>query len=980
MKSSCILALATAATASAFAPSMPSMARSRTSLAGSSAQFDEILQTPEPEEPPLPIELTGPQYVKTLAGASAPFPYFDPLQISSKFRAIDVKKFRESEIKHARVAMLAFAGMFVQELAHPLFENGGKDLGPAIYHFQAVQNYFPLMPAILLVIVGICEGNNIYVGWVKQPLKLGVADLKPDYEPGSFGFDPLGLYPKDEAGKKAMMTKELNNGRLAMLATIGVWAQELVDGKTILGHLEGGGRNHSTAGLSTRAAADVLQKLGGTRRQQRRSIMGNKSQEIVRPEVVSVHVESTSTVLDDLRGQATWEEEWMDNNPNMVSVSNHERKVHLLSDLLGKADGVVAFKEVLQSSPALRALMLETGGAGGDPMAVEESKYRVVGSKLGESDKLRGDAAGANGGGENAQLAARGTSTQEFYHHRDRLRSLLEREENAICADCTAKLPTWASVNTGVFLCTQCAGCHRSLGVHISKVLSVQLDDWTADQVGFMAEMGNGVANSFLEYHVPSAWPKPSHLEPREYRDSYIKAKYEDRLFEFRCQKKPVIKPPPAVDMSLGVLDRSSGGALERRPSASQGMMEYIGFVNIVLVRGEDLVSAGFGQMQYMAVLRIGGQEVRSRSAKADGAPSWKEKLMLCWDGSMPLKIDIYGGKDHIGQAHVPLRKLLLHEVEDDDEAEDGDGAIPAPAAPASGLSPATRLLDRAMASPSSSHNGDNSSNFAAYSVAHDAPPQPHVERIPSKTPSPLSSSSGSEPPTLGSLSSAATTPVPPVRKTPTARIMNAPSSDGGDAGETSASTPAASRTPELSEVAASPAPAAGGGAGDGRGSGSSSRAPMSTSPPDVVAFAGNSFKPGSGRGLAGLLGKVKTPAEPTSSPIAELPGGELLVTLEDKKDVPAGDRFNGLSPMTGTGSVGSSRGPSPRPLGGMIKYGGSLNGSVNTSSKSFNSMIFKLGKGGGSSGGGGSAGQSQQSRPAQGGVVIKMDFVKIEH
>lgn len=79
-----------------------------------------------------------------------------------KFRAIDVKKFRESEIKHARVAMLAFAGMFVQELAHPLFENGGKDIGPAIVHFQAVTNYFPLMPAILLIIVGIFEGNNIY--------------------------------------------------------------------------------------------------------------------------------------------------------------------------------------------------------------------------------------------------------------------------------------------------------------------------------------------------------------------------------------------------------------------------------------------------------------------------------------------------------------------------------------------------------------------------------------------------------------------------------------------------------------------------------------------------------------------------------------------------------------------------------------------------------------------------------------------------
>lgn len=73
-----------------------------------------------------------------------------------------MKKFRESEIKHARVAMLAFLGMFVQELAHPLFENGGKDIGPAIVHFQAVTNYFPLMPALLLIIVGIFEGNNIY--------------------------------------------------------------------------------------------------------------------------------------------------------------------------------------------------------------------------------------------------------------------------------------------------------------------------------------------------------------------------------------------------------------------------------------------------------------------------------------------------------------------------------------------------------------------------------------------------------------------------------------------------------------------------------------------------------------------------------------------------------------------------------------------------------------------------------------------------
>lgn len=66
----------------------------------------------------------------------------------------------------------------------------------------------------------------------------------------------------------------------------------------------------------------------------------------------------------------------------------------------------------------------------------------------------------------------------------------------------------------------------RALGVHISKVLSVQLDVWTEDQVEFMAGMGNQLANEFLEYHVPYTWLKPSHLEPRDYREAYIKVRY----------------------------------------------------------------------------------------------------------------------------------------------------------------------------------------------------------------------------------------------------------------------------------------------------------------------------------------------------------------------------------------------------------------------------------------------------------------------
>jgi hypothetical protein len=61
--------------------------------------------------------------------------------------------------------------------------------------------------------------------------------LRDDYSPGDINFDPLGLKPTDPDELMSIQTKELQNGRLAMLAAVGFMAQELVDGKGVVEHL-----------------------------------------------------------------------------------------------------------------------------------------------------------------------------------------------------------------------------------------------------------------------------------------------------------------------------------------------------------------------------------------------------------------------------------------------------------------------------------------------------------------------------------------------------------------------------------------------------------------------------------------------------------------------------------------------------------------------------------------------------------------------
>lgn len=123
---------------------------------------------------------------------------------------IDITFLREAELKHGRLAMLA-------SIIIPTLEKFTDGLG--INQFQELPDIYQI-GLISMMFVG--EFGSMFRGWenpLQKPFK-----LKEDYQPGDFGFSLL----KNDSKSGELMDKELNNGRLAMIAVLGMMAQELV--------------------------------------------------------------------------------------------------------------------------------------------------------------------------------------------------------------------------------------------------------------------------------------------------------------------------------------------------------------------------------------------------------------------------------------------------------------------------------------------------------------------------------------------------------------------------------------------------------------------------------------------------------------------------------------------------------------------------------------------------------------------------------
>jgi hypothetical protein len=227
MKLSAVIILATFASASAFAP------------ATNKASFTvlSMTETNSPTIPEAPKARALPKMSKSvpflvrpalLDGSLAGDVGFDPAGFAQS--AYELENYREAEIKHARLAMLAAAGWPLSELFDRKIANfiglapivDASDRAPSVLN-GGLGKISPFYWILCLVAASLID---VY----------GISKMRttPGYFAGNLSFDPLGFYPKDKEGQMRMQTTEIKNGRLAMIAITAFAVQEVVSSSGVI--------------------------------------------------------------------------------------------------------------------------------------------------------------------------------------------------------------------------------------------------------------------------------------------------------------------------------------------------------------------------------------------------------------------------------------------------------------------------------------------------------------------------------------------------------------------------------------------------------------------------------------------------------------------------------------------------------------------------------------------------------------------------
>ncbi|KAL7695311.1 putative GTPase activating protein for Arf [Lotmaria passim] len=171
-----------------------------------------------------------------------------------------------------------------------------------------------------------------------------------------------------------------------------------------------------------------------------------------------------------------------------------------------------------------------------------------------------------------------GEETEDWDENRAAVERLCAQYPNNVCCDCGESGTRWASVNHGVFVCIRCSGVHRSLGTHVSKVKSTNMDRWSLAEVRLMEAIGNTKGKTLYEARLPAGTRPPPSFNNSGVADdalkSFIRRKYVEREFAMhnlkdvlgRLYKETGYGRPPKKPSKSGDAAASSSSTREEAP------------------------------------------------------------------------------------------------------------------------------------------------------------------------------------------------------------------------------------------------------------------------------------------------------------------------------------------------------------------------------------------------------------------------------